>query len=159
MSRIWCVFAFVHYATATSPVSWHSVEHGCDRAAGEVWCGGACTRAQELVDSDGRLTCSLSNSDALPPDFAWGAATAAYQIEGAANEGGRGPSIWDTYSHTPGKTRNGDTGDVADDHYHKWREDVELIRGMGLSHYRLSFSWSRILPSGRGEPNQVGRDT
>ncbi|HLS65148.1 MAG TPA: family 1 glycosylhydrolase, partial [Ruania sp.] len=63
----------------------------------------------------------------FPTDFVWGAATAAYQVEGAAREGGRGPSIWDTFSHTPGRTLNGDTGDVAIDHYHRWREDLDLM--------------------------------
>ena len=67
----------------------------------------------------------------FPPDFVWGTATAAYQIEGAANEDGRGPSIWDTFSHTPGKVRDGDTGDVAADHYHRWPEDIALMRQLG----------------------------
>lgn len=82
----------------------------------------------------------------FPPGFGWGAATAAYQIEGAVAEGGRTPSIWDTYSHTPGNTVNGDTGDVADDHYHRMREDVALMAGLGLTTYRFSVSWSRITP-------------
>lgn len=77
-------------------------------------------------------------------------------MEGGYDEGGRGSTIWDVFSHTPGKTKNGDTGDVADDHYHKWVEDVELIAGMGLTHYRCSIAWSRILPQGRGDVNQAG---
>ncbi|MCM3660923.1 GH1 family beta-glucosidase [Georgenia satyanarayanai] len=80
----------------------------------------------------------------LPTSFVWGAATAAYQIEGAADAGGRTPSIWDTYSHTPGKVQNGDTGDVADDHYHRFREDVATMKELGLQTYRFSIAWPRI---------------
>src|SRR5699024_3116716 len=89
-------------------------------------------------------------------DFWWGAATAAYQIEGAATEGGRGPSIWDTFSHTPGRTVNGDTGDVAADHYHRWREDVALLVALGVRAYRLSISWPRVQPGGSGPLNPEG---
>ncbi len=92
----------------------------------------------------------------FPADFVWGAATAAYQIEGAAREDGRGESIWDRFSHTPGKTINGDTGDVACDHYHRWREDIRLMRDLNLNAYRLSISWPRILPNGRGRINEAG---
>ena len=93
---------------------------------------------------------------ALPAGFVLGSATAAYQIEGAAAEGGRTPSIWDTYSHTPGVTEFGHTGDVADDHYHRWAEDVEHIRNLGLDAYRLSISWSRVQPGGSGPLNPEG---
>src|SRR5215471_1592874 len=75
------------------------------------------------------------------PDFAWGVATAAYQIEGAVTTDGRGPSIWDTFSHTPGNVMHGDTGDLACDHYHRWREDVELLRQLGVGAYRFSIAW------------------
>jgi beta-glucosidase len=88
--------------------------------------------------------------EALPTDFAWGAATAAYQIEGATDEDGRGPSIWDTFSHTPGRTQRGDSGDVAADHYHRWREDVDIMRGLGLGAYRFSIGWPRVQPAGSG---------
>jgi beta-glucosidase len=84
----------------------------------------------------------------VPPGFAWGTATASYQIEGAAAIDGRGPSIWDDFSKTPGATYNGDTGDVADDFYHKYKDDVAMMKRMGLKHFRLSLSWSRILPNG-----------
>ena len=94
----------------------------------------------------------------FPPDFAWGTATASYQIEGAVREDGRGESIWDTFSHTPGKVANGDTGDVACDHYHRWAEDVELIGSYGLNAYRFSVAWPRIQPEGRGAANQKGID-
>ncbi len=92
----------------------------------------------------------------FPPSFTWGAATASYQIEGGWNEDGKGESVWDRFSHTPGKVFNGDTGDVACDHYHRWREDVELMKSLGLKAYRFSLSWARILPQGRGEVNQAG---
>ena len=92
----------------------------------------------------------------FPDGFLWGASTAAYQIEGAAREDGRGPSIWDIFSHQPGKVLNGDTGDVACDHYHRWPEDVALMRELGLGAYRLSTAWPRILPEGRGAANEKG---
>jgi beta-glucosidase len=92
----------------------------------------------------------------FPNNFLWGCATASYQIEGAAKEDGRGPSVWDTFSHTPGKTFQGDTGDVADDSYHLYKEDVKLLKDMGATVYRLSISWSRIFPNGTGQPNEKG---
>jgi len=94
----------------------------------------------------------------LPADFLFGAATAAYQIEGAANEGGRGPSIWDTYSRTPGMVVGGHTGDVACDHYHRYADDVALMADLGLSAYRFSVSWARVQPDGRGPANAEGLD-
>ncbi|MET8508430.1 GH1 family beta-glucosidase [Streptomyces sp. NPDC004787] len=94
----------------------------------------------------------------FPSDFLWGAATAAYQIEGAAAEDGRTPSIWDTFSHTPGKVFEGHTGDVAVDHYHRFREDVRLMSELGLNAYRFSVSWSRVQPTGRGPAVQKGLD-
>jgi beta-glucosidase len=95
---------------------------------------------------------------AFPADFLWGVATAAYQIEGAVREDGRGPSIWDTYCHTPGKVANGDTGDVACDHYHRWREDIALMRELGVTAYRFSIAWPRVVPLGDGEVNRAGLD-
>jgi beta-glucosidase len=94
----------------------------------------------------------------FPAGFLWGAATAAYQIEGAADEDGRGRSIWDTFSHTPGKVDNGDTGDVACDHYHRMPQDVALMSCLGLGAYRFSVSWPRVQPEGRGPVNQRGLD-
>lgn len=94
----------------------------------------------------------------FPRTFWWGAAAAAYQIEGAAAEDGRSPSIWDTFSHTPGKVFNGDTGDVACDHYHRYKEDVRLMADLGVKHYRLSISWPRVIPTGRGAVNPKGMD-
>ncbi|WP_030543361.1 GH1 family beta-glucosidase [Streptomyces albus] len=95
---------------------------------------------------------------AFPPGFLWGTATAAYQIEGAADLDGRTPSIWDTFSRTPGKVRNGDTGDVATDHYHRWREDVATMADLGVGAYRFSISWPRVQPTGRGPALQKGLD-
>lgn len=95
---------------------------------------------------------------ALPADFRWGVSTSAYQIEGAASADGRGPSIWDTFSHTPGNVRHGDTGDVACDHYHRHAEDVALLSHLGVGAYRFSVSWSRVLPDGRGQANRAGLD-
>lgn len=94
----------------------------------------------------------------FPPAFLWGAATSAYQIEGAVREGGRTPSIWDTFSHTPGRTARGETGDIAVDHYHRYREDVALMSELGLSAYRFSVSWTRVQPTGRGPAVQRGLD-
>ncbi|GAA5183494.1 GH1 family beta-glucosidase [Niveibacterium umoris] len=95
---------------------------------------------------------------AFPADFIWGVATSAYQIEGAAQEDGRGPSIWDTFSHTPGKTTNGDTGDIACDHYHRYAEDVACMRQMGVGAYRFSCAWPRVQPDGQGAWNEKGWD-
>jgi beta-glucosidase len=94
----------------------------------------------------------------FPTGFRWGTATAAYQIEGAAAEDGRTPSIWDTFSRTPGKVRNGDTGDIAADHYHRMREDVALMRRLGVTDYRFSVAWPRVQPTGRGPAVQKGLD-
>jgi len=94
----------------------------------------------------------------FPPDFIWGGATASYQIEGAWNEDGKGPSIWDTFSHTPGKINDASTGDIACDHYHRWEDDIQLMKWLGLKAYRFSLSWPRILPDGRGKVNEAGID-
>jgi beta-glucosidase len=88
--------------------------------------------------------------------FTWGVSTSNYQIEGAANEDGRGLSIWDTYSRLPGKIKNSDTGDVACDHYHRYREDVALMQEFGVEAYRFSVAWPRIMPEGRGAINEAG---
>jgi beta-glucosidase len=94
----------------------------------------------------------------FPEGFVWGAATASYQIEGGVDEDGRGPSIWDTFSHTPGKVANGDTGDVACDHYHRWEEDLDLVADLGLSSYRFSVAWPRVVPTADGPVNEAGLD-
>lgn len=94
----------------------------------------------------------------FPEGFLWGAATAAYQIEGAVAEDGRGPSIWDTFAHTPGAVLRGDTGDVACDHYHRWESDLDLLVDLGVTSYRFSVAWPRVIPTGRGPVNEVGLD-
>ena len=94
----------------------------------------------------------------FPEDFTWGCASSAYQVEGAWNEAGKGPSIWDIFVHTPGKIANRENGDIAVDHYHRYKEDVGLMKELGLDAYRFSISWSRILPEGTGTVNQAGLD-
>ena len=94
----------------------------------------------------------------FPKDFAWGCATAAYQIEGAANSDGRGQTNWDVFSHTLGRVANNDTGDVACDSYHRYGDDIALLKNLGVSTYRMSLAWSRIFPDGRGNPNPKGLD-
>ncbi|HVJ03630.1 MAG TPA: GH1 family beta-glucosidase [Sphingomonas sp.] len=95
---------------------------------------------------------------AFPKDFKWGCATASYQIEGAVDVDGRGKTVWDVFSHTPGKVAGGDTGDVATDSYRRYAEDTRLLKDMGVGTYRLSLAWSRIFPEGRGTPNPKGVD-
>lgn len=100
----------------------------------------------------------LVNNRSFPKDFWWGAATAAYQIEGAADDDGRKPSVWDTFSRTPGRVKEGHTGDVACDHYHRFKEDMKLMADLGIKHYRFSISWPRVMPDGRGAVNEKGVD-
>jgi beta-glucosidase len=95
---------------------------------------------------------------AFPSGFRWGTATSAYQVEGAWNEDGKGESIWDRFSHTPGKIANGDTGDVAIDHYHRYRDDVQHMKALGAGSYRFSISWPRVFPQGTGAANAKGLD-
>ncbi|KMK74339.1 GH1 family beta-glucosidase [Alkalihalobacillus pseudalcaliphilus] len=92
----------------------------------------------------------------FPKEIKWGVATASYQIEGAAFEDGRGASIWDTFSRTPGKIKNGDNGDIACDSYHRYEEDIQMMKELGIDIYRFSISWPRIFPTGTGEVNQAG---
>ena len=100
----------------------------------------------------------MSKSYQFPADFRWGVATASYQIEGAAREGGRKPSVWDTFSRSPGGVRTGETGDIACDHYHRYEQDVALMASLGVKHYRCSIAWPRIIPDGRGAVNEAGVD-
>lgn len=95
---------------------------------------------------------------AFGPDFVWGAATSSYQIEGGVKADGRGQSIWDTFSHTPGKVAGDANGDVACDSYRLWEEDVKLLKDLGVTHYRFSVAWPRVLPEGTGAVNQPGLD-
>jgi beta-glucosidase len=94
----------------------------------------------------------------LPADVLFGASTAAYQVEGSATEGGRGASIWDTFSHRPGSPLHGDTGDVACRHFTRWAEDLDLVAELGTGAYRFSVSWPRVQPSGKGPASQEGLD-
>lgn len=106
------------------------------------------------------VSAAASNNEVarFPAGFIWGAATAAYQVEGAWKEDGKGESIWDRFAHTPGKTHRGDTGDVACDSYHKYHEDIALLQQMGLKSYRYSIAWTRVQPTGRGPANTKGLD-
>src|SRR4029077_17372374 len=94
----------------------------------------------------------------FPAGFRWGAATASYQVEGAAREDGRGVSIWDTFCTVPGAIADGSNGDVACDHYHLWPDDISMMRELGLDSYRFSIAWPRIYPEGNGKLNQAGLD-
>src|ERR1700750_2308446 len=94
----------------------------------------------------------------FPAGFVWGTATSAYQIEGAVNEDGRGPSIWDIFSHTPGKIGDGTNADIANDHYHRYKDDVGLIKDLGAKAYRFSIAWPRVFPNGDGAANPKGLD-
>ncbi len=110
------------------------------------------------ADSVAQLTAATGAARTFPKSFLWGSATASYQVEGAVHEGGRGASVWDMFSHTAGKTSNGDTGDVADDFYHLYPDDIKLMKTMGLKTFRFSVAWSRIFPKGAGQPNVQGVD-
>src|SRR4051794_26090338 len=94
----------------------------------------------------------------FPEGFLWGSATSSYQIEGAVSEDGRGESIWDRFSRVPGKVEDGTNGDVACDHYHRFPEDIAIMKRLGLQAYRFSIAWPRIQPAGRGQPNAKGLD-
>ncbi|WP_329253910.1 GH1 family beta-glucosidase [Actinoallomurus sp. NBC_01490] len=106
-----------------------------------------------MIDTEGQ---SVHDLTSLPADFVWGVATAAYQVEGAVAEDGRSPSIWDTFSHTPGKIDGNDNGDVACDHYHRWPEDIEIMKRLGVNAYRFSVAWPRVVPDGDGAVNPAG---
>jgi beta-glucosidase len=100
----------------------------------------------------------LNQSTTFPEGFLWGSATSAYQVEGSPLADGAGPSIWQRFAHTPGRIHDGDTGDVACDHYHRFREDIALMKALGLKAYRFSVAWARVLPEGRGRVNAAGLD-
>jgi len=101
----------------------------------------------------------MSEHNSFPENFIWGTATSSYQIEGAADVGGKGPSVWDTFSHTPGKIKDNDNGDIACNHYYLWPQDVALMKELGINAYRFSISWPRIFPTGsESKPNQFGLD-
>ncbi len=112
----------------------------------------------DAAREQGQQGAAQPNFYQFPKTFRWGSATAAYQVEGGVKEGGRGPSIWDKFSHTPGKVYEGQTGDVADDEYHLFKDDIALMKDLGAKIYRFSISWPRIFPNGTGQPNQAGVD-
>ncbi len=120
--------------------------------------GAAATLPSSLPVMEAQQAGAPAGSAKFPDGFLWGSATAAYQVEGAVKEDGRGVSIWDKFSHTPGKTHNGDTGDVADDDYHRYKEDIALMKELGLKTCRFSIAWPRIFPDGTGKPNPKGLD-
>lgn len=150
------------------------MEHGPDRrdfvrTAGTValglTAGSAMSCAQPGSGSSGTQPAAAAPVAAarhaapeFPKGFAWGVATASYQIEGCPDADGKGKSIWDTYAHTPGKIQNGDTGDVANDHYRRYKEDVQVMKDLGATAYRFSISWPRVFPTGTGAPNAKGLD-
>jgi beta-glucosidase len=120
--------------------------------------GASATAAPSGARPGDGMAAGREPSRAFPAGFLWGTATAAYQIEGAVGEDGRGPSIWDTFTHMPGKIRNDDNGDLADDHYHRYRDDVRSMKALAAAAYRFSISWPRIFPQGTGAPNPKGLD-
>jgi beta-glucosidase len=126
-----------------------TVSSNAARTAGSAGSAGPAPHAMQF---------DTSSDIPFPRNFFWGAATAAYQIEGAWKEDGKGESIWDRFAHTPGKIKNGDAGDMACDSYHQWQQDIALLRAMNLNSYRFSISWPRIQPSGSGPPNSRGVD-
>src|ERR1700742_1365520 len=121
---------------------------------------GVSTASAEAAQKAATSTIPSSGSgrEIFPKDFRWGVATSSYQIEGAVNEDGRGVSIWDRFAHLPGKIIDRSTADVANDHYHRYKEDVQLIKELGASAYRFSIAWPRIFPEGSGTPNPKGLD-
>lgn len=129
------------WKAAADSLAESSAKWGCDTAAGYVHTDGGCVLAQVAGAPPELLE--------LPPSFRFGVATASYQVEGGAREGGRGSSTWDDFSHEPGRTANGDTGDVACDSYHRFMEDITLLKALGVTEYRLSIAWPRVMPDGR----------
>jgi len=122
------------------------------KLAGLSSLGMAATKSEEAEPADRRTAANF------PTGFLWGTATSAYQIEGAVDEDGRGRSIWDTFAHTPGKIADQSNADRANDHYHRYKEDVRLIKALGVKAYRFSIAWPRLFPLGTGAPNPKGLD-
>ena len=131
---------------------------GLVSAAPLTFARAASAPAGAVAPGSAALARGRSGVSPFPKDFEWGVATASYQVEGAATEDGRGPSVWDVFSRKPGAVFEGHTGDVACDHYHRYKEDVALMKALGVKAYRFSLSWTRILPEGAGAPNPKGFD-
>ena len=151
--------------TQTNPIPVTSRRHFLAQTAGLAATAaaagvtaGVVASTAEAAPANTEMLQMAPDSSSFPPGFVWGAATAAYQVEGAASEDGRKPSVWDTFSHAPGHTKNGDTGDVACDHYHRYKDDVKLMAELGIKHYRLSIAWPRVIPDGRGAVNEKAVD-
>ena len=115
-------------------------------------------RLRSREDGEAKPAADRNASSSFPNGFVWGTATSSYQVEGAISEDGKGRSIWDTFTHTPGKIEDGSNGDVANDHYHRYKEDVGLIKELGAKAYRFSIAWPRVFPDGDGAPNPKGLD-
>jgi beta-glucosidase len=132
------------------------------RMAGAAALGASTTSplAAGVPGAAGQPAAGASTGEArrFPAGFLWGTATASYQVEGAVNEDGRGASVWDTFSRTPGKTVAGATGDVATEHYRRYKDDVALMKALGVKTYRFSIAWPRVFPNGDGAPNPKGLD-
>ena len=132
---------------------------GCGSAQDTAGSPGQASDGEPHVAQEEKKVESQSDDDfVFPKDFVWGTGTSSYQVEGAWNVDGKGESIWDRFSHTPGKVKNGDTGDVACDHYNRFAEDILLAKRLNLNSYRFSIAWPRLQPNGRGEFNQHGLD-
>jgi beta-glucosidase len=127
-------------------------------AASALGCRQSTETAQPPASTAQQPATAQHNELKFPEGFYWGVATASYQIEGSPDADGKGKSIWDTYAHTPGKMKKGDTGDVAIDHYRRYKEDVKVMKDLGANAYRLSIAWTRVFPSGSGQPNPKGLD-
>jgi beta-glucosidase len=123
-----------------------------------MFAAGSALPVEQIVAEPAKAEAGGASDRGFPAGFLWGSATASYQVEGAVKEDGRGMSIWDTFSHLPGKTFNGETGDVATDSYHRFHEDIALMKTLGLKACRFSIAWPRIFPDGTGKPNQKGID-
>jgi beta-glucosidase len=126
------------------------------RGLGKLALGAGATSTLRATALDVPAHSAKAARGGFPQGFLWGTATASYQVEGAAGEDGRGASIWDTFSHTAGKVEHGDTGDVADDEFHRYKDDIAILRELGVKTYRFSVSWPRIFPNGHGQPNAAG---
>ena len=138
-------------------MSGHPTRRDIAKAAGAAALGMAAPAAGlAQTPADNRPQSAPGIAARFPDGFCWGVATSAFQIEGAVKEDGRGASIWDVYAHTPGKIKGGDNADIANDHYHRYRDDVRLMQDIGVKAYRFSIAWPRIFPSGAGQPNARG---
>jgi beta-glucosidase len=143
----------------SAPISRRDFAKAAACAAVGTLAAGCSSNERNAAHSDQNATSQPTAAGEFPKGYFWGVATASYQVEGAWNEDGKGLSIWDTFAHRPGNIKNGDTGDIAIDHYHRYKEDVKVMKELGANAYRFSISWPRIFPNGNGQPNQKGIDS